>query len=406
MTVTDKSRTINFGHATGSLWPPGVNSVPIVTTYKRSGYQHTISEGHQVSLLGHTDRDIGGSFNTVKDEYVGGGQEMFLNRPTVPAGYRYRGVQAVKSSFNGGDFPVAISSSEEELDAMGTTAIARVEPTDPIFPSTTFLGEIFFSGGLPRIGGADVLKRNIKRYRSLGGEYLNVEFGWKPFVSDMKKYRDAATNSANVLREYERQSGANVRRRYAFPVTTESVTVDMGTAYPSPTLPTALYLSGHGAGPLHYTDTSYIRQWFSGCFTYYLNLGNTGFDKMERAHQEAQKLYGVDITPEVLWDVTPWTWMADWFGNTGDVLHNIGAMLNEGLVIKWGYMMEESIVSRTWTLSDFYYLSEPYPHTFTQTFRNVRKTRRPATPFGFGYDMDTLTPSRVAILAALGISRA
>jgi hypothetical protein len=405
MTVTTRTRTINFGDVKGSLWPPGASSTPIVSTYSRSGRQTTISEGHQFSLLGESSRDIGGGFVSTKHEYGGGGMDLFLNRPTVPTGYRYRGVQSINANFNASDFPDPVFTSDSQLDGLGATAIARVEPTNPCFAAATFLGEL--RAGVPNIVGSGLMKQKVKRYRELGGEYLNVQFGWQPFKSDMIKARDAITKSHQILAQYERDSGKNIRRRYEFPVSaSDPVTTDRGTAYPSPLLPSVLYLSGHGPGKLQYTDVTTKRQWFSGCFTYHLNMGTSSRDRMIRAYQNAQKLYGVAITPEVLWNITPWSWMADWFGNTGDILHNISAQAFNGLVIRYGYMMEESITTRTWELSDVWYLSRPYSHTFTQTFRTIRKFRRPATPYGFGLNWDGFSLYQLSILAALGISKA
>jgi len=405
MTVTTRDRKLGFANVQGTLWPPGAGSIPTTTIYSRSGRQHTLSEGHQVSLLGKTSKDIGGGFVTTRHSYAGGGiEDHFFNRPLVPTGYRYRGVQSIKANFNEGDFPDAVYSSDNTLDALGTKAIALVEPTNPNFNAATFLGEL--RQGIPHMVGTGLLKSKVKRYRELGGEYLNVQFGWVPFKSDINKVRDSITRSHDILSQYEKASGSNIHRRFDFPVSDSGLQVtDRGTAYPSPLLPTALYATGHGPGKLQYYESTSKRQWFSGCFTYHLNMGNSSRDRLIRAYQEAQKLYGVTLTPEMLWNLTPWSWMADWFGQTGDIIHNLTAQAFSGLVMRYGYMMEETITTRTWTLEDIWYTSEPYPHTFTQTFRTIRKSRRAATPYGFGLNWDGFSPYQLSILAALGIAR-
>lgn len=404
MTVTQRKRTLNAGTVTGSLWPPGANSTPIVTKYERSGYQTTISEGHQVSLLGKTTKDIGGGFSSTKHEYAGGGADMFLNRPTVPNGYRYKGYQGIHAEFGSGQFPLAVYSSDTQLDSLGTTAIARCEPTNPAFNAATFLGEL--REGVPKVVSSGLMRAKTKRYRELGGEYLNVQFGWKPFEADIKAATNAVLKSHEIISQYERDSGKKIHRKYSFPVNvSDPVTTTGNDRYPTPTLPSVLYLGGHGPGKYQYTETVSKRQWFSGCFTYHVDMGQSTRSKMNRFYQEAQRLYGIAITPEVLWNITPWSWMGDWFGTTGDVLHNLSAQAFQGLVMYYGYMMEETIVTREYQLSDIWYLSEPYAHTFTQTFRTISKKRKPATPYGFGFDMKNLTAYQISILAALGISR-
>lgn len=403
MAVVKREQALNYGTVTGSQKPPG-GTWPAPTPYARSGWQTTISEGHPVYLLGKTRSDIGGPFSTQTTEYPGTDQNFWLYRPGIPLGYQYKGVQTIKASFNLGDFPLSAASGTDVLNALGSTAIARVEPTSPVFSASQFLGEL--REGVPRIVGGSVFRDETARFRSLGGEYLNVEFGWVPFKSDVDSFLYAVKNSHDILFQYQRDSGKNIRRRYNFPDTnTPPVVTDVGTAYPAPLLASALYASGHGAGKLSYTTTVNKRQWFSGCFTYHLDMGTSQADKLIRHYQEAQKLYGVGITPETLWNLTPWSWAADWFANTGDVLHNISAQAFNGLVIRYGYMMEESIVTKTWNLSDIWYTSEPYSHTFTQTFRTITKQRVPATPFGFGLNWDGFSTSQLAILAALGISR-
>lgn len=100
----------------------------------------------------------------------------------------------------------------------------------------------------------------------------------------------------------------------------------------------------------------------------------------------------------------PWSWAADWVSNTGDVLHNLSAMSTDGLVMAYGYMMEET--SETWTyVNNGAITVSGRVLNLTQNFRTTTKVRRSATPFGFGLDWAKFTPRQMAILGALSITR-
>ena len=124
---------------------------------------------------------------------------------------------------------------------------------------------------------------------------------------------------------------------------------------------------------------------------------------MIRAATRASVLLGIELTPEVLWNLTPWSWAADWFANMGDVLSNVSDFANDGLVMHYGYMMETSHVTHTYDLHGHGLNGVESP--LTLTFENIQKQRIKASPFGFGLTWESFTPRQLAILAALGISR-
>jgi hypothetical protein len=124
---------------------------------------------------------------------------------------------------------------------------------------------------------------------------------------------------------------------------------------------------------------------------------------MDRFARKADLLFGTTLTPEVLWNIGPWSWAVDWFANTGDVISNLSSVAKYGLVMPYGYMMETTIVKDTYTLRE-----NPLKQAITirpLTFVTITKKRVRAHPFGFGVTWEGLSPLQLAILAALGISR-
>jgi hypothetical protein len=265
------------------------------------------------------------------------------------------------------------------------------------------LAEIFREG-IPKAVGAQLLKNRFRDYRDIGGEYLNYEFGWKPIVADLRKVATAVQESERILTQLERDSGRRVRRKFQFP-TIYSTSEVRTAARPYPALNSTTY----------YTDPTKIslrsftqRRWFSGCYTYHFERGGRSRGGMQAAARNAGQLLGVELTPATLWNLAPWSWLADWVTNAGDVMSNLSRFSQDGLVMQYGYVMEHTIRQRAITHQGGGYYK--YPQflplpSVSGVFVEETKVRRPATPYGFGLEIDGFDPRQWAILGALGISR-
>jgi hypothetical protein len=153
------------------------------------------------------------------------------------------------------------------------------------------------------------------------------------------------------------------------------------------------------------SDELWIRRWFSGAFTYYLPSDWISRDKMRSARDGLRNIFNTDLTPEAVWNVTPWSWAFDWFANTGDVLHNVHAFADHSLVLRYGYMMQHSVATRTYNCVDPRTFYDGSGTPYTVRFITETKQRRRATPYGFGIDLSSLSDAQKAIVAALGLSR-
>jgi hypothetical protein len=103
-------------------------------------------------------------------------------------------------------------SSEGSLLNAGTSFIAQTIPTNPVASGSVAMAELYREG-LPSLIGASLLKERASFLRGLGGEYLNVQFGWKPLVADLKAAAKAIIDSDDILKQLARDSGRNVHRR-------------------------------------------------------------------------------------------------------------------------------------------------------------------------------------------------
>jgi hypothetical protein len=369
--------------------------------------QTTQTRGHAWRSAKQASTDVGGNFSTARIKSFWTSDTSHYDSGQW-FGYRYIGPEyAVSPATAVSDALAAVSfSSEASLLTKGTTAIARSLPTNPVADAGTFIGEL--KSGLPKLVGKELFKTKFKDYRKVGSEYLNVEFGWKPLVSDLQKFGKAAMESEKILGQLHRDSGKNIRRKFTFPdevVTTRTTytsrlatSANGGTGYPY------LYYSTGGAGLTRVTEVT-TKTWFSGCFTYYLSLGNTLQDRISRNAAEARKLFGTELTPETVWNLAPWSWAVDWEGNIGDVLHNVSRFSQDGLVMRYGYIMQEKTAKISYTLDDAGRHKGAPRTDLHLEITSQSKIRRRATPFGFGFDMTALTGRQSAILGALGISR-
>ncbi len=294
----------------------------------------------------------------------------------------------------------------DNLVVRGTEAIKRTVPTSPAAGLSTFLGEL--REGFPSMLGASLAGRWDSIPKKLGGEYLNYQFGWLPLISDLKKFLLAAQNSTRIFEQYSRDSGRQVRRRYHFP--------DDHFAYDpvatTPTLGNGIldgfdYSSVGRLGTSTRTTTTRRRTWFSGSYTYYLEQGSDILSRLKYYEQQANHLLGTRITPEVLWELAPWSWLADWYVDIGSIISNASAFQQDKLVLRYGYLMQTSITDVVYRHAD---IPSPKgmwtPGSVVETFRYTRKERIRATPYGFGLSTAAFTPQKWAILGALGMTKA
>jgi hypothetical protein len=95
----------------------------------------------------------------------------------------------------------------------------------------------------------------------------------------------------------------------------------------------------------------------------------------------------------------------DWFANVGDVISNLQDSANRGLVMRYGYLMEHTIVKDTYAPIQKRVFLSPVEIDSTISFVTETKKRIRANPFGFGVSWSGLSPYQLSIAAALGITK-
>jgi len=370
--------------------------------------QITDSEGHPWRGNKNHTTNIGGDFYTNKVTFSGPTRKL-LNASYL-AGTEIRSVElnapVAAISPNAVGTPINIGSSKDSIIEKGATAVARCKPTNSVADTSTFLGELI-KDHLPRVPGIALWERKLKALVSVGDEFLNTAFGWAPLVSDVKSIASGIRHADSVLRQFERDSGNLVRRQYHFEP--EKSTYRSMFRHNVPCWYGDSNTVGQvneylGFGDVFLTVETVKECWFSGGFTYYVPQGKDYREKLIRNALEADKVFGTNLTPETLWELTPWSWAIDWFSNAGDVVSNLSDMATYGLVMRYGYVMETSINRHTYS---FVRTDGVFPSPFDipdLVVTNITKQRYGANPFGFGLTWDGLNSFQLAIAAALGFS--
>ena len=322
--------------------------------------------------------------------------QYYERRNSIGTQLLYRGPLAIV----GGDtlgLPSMVSlDSRIARQGLGTTAIARTLPTNPSTDLARAIGELR-KDGLPRIPGSTFSKR--PDFRSVGDEYLNNQFALQPTISDLRSLAETVRQSETIIEQFKQKSGQKIRKRYQFP--SETFT----EIYPN----RRITFGGNQGSPSN--GTIAIRSskdtWFSGAYRYYVPHSNSLGDRVKRWEQEANKLLGLRPSPKLVWELTPWSWAADWVTNTGDLLRNISALSNDSMVLQYGYLMQKITYEVTYTFTGPVSWGGGIVKnmsTYTRELHEV-KSRIPATPYGFGVDLGSFTPTQWSILGALGLSR-
>lgn len=287
-------------------------------------------------------------------------------------------------------------SSWGDGSAYGATGWNKYKPGKPGAQLSVFLGEL---RDLPRM-----FQFKLREFRDIGSQYLNYRFGWKPFLNDLRRFFNTTKDFAKRYDALRRNNGQWVKKGGVVASSNDSweETVGFGVG---PVLPTQFYPLGYSLPPMRLKWTQSKKVWFEGRFKYWIpDLGTQDFlDRFRRTD------LGLTLSPEVVWELIPFSWLIDWFTNIGDVMSNASDGNASPVVAQYAYVMCHSRL-RVDISNDFQY----YPDVDAGGLKQVsirtyveweRKQRAAANPFGFGLTYEGLSAGQLAILVALGLAR-
>lgn len=300
-----------------------------------------------------------------------------------------------------------------DVSSYGPTAWKRFRPGRSPADVAVFLGEIrdtprmlkttaraFNDLFVSRFG-----RRPKKALKKASEHWLNTQFGWIPFLSDLRSFYLTWKKADKLVSDLMRMNNRWIKRGGTV-VEREDVEIlskiDVCTNYSqlgvNPALSTAFHRVPSNLGKYTLSRITAQRVWFEARFRYYIPNIESVIWK-QRAYQQ---LFGLSVTPALVWELIPWSWLVDWFSNVGDVISNLDTGLAQNLVAKYAYVMGTT-ESHLRQLAHLDLHDGPVNAEFTFDFE--RKQRTEANPFGFGLTWDNLSLRQWSILGALGFTR-
>lgn len=289
------------------------------------------------------------------------------------------------------------SKSLIDFGYWGPKVWQRYQPLNPKVSTSQFFAEL---RDFPKLVFRMYTK--LRFYKELGEDYLNFEFGWKPFIKDFVSFFTEWLKIDDRIKALIKNNGKPIHREGTFSDTidtTSSRTSGVGADILSPTYETAAYVAWFGSSTSlpwskEITTTTSQKVWFSGTFVYHLQP----FGTMRFQEEIARIIYGFDLTPRLLWELMPWSWLIDWCTSFGSSLNNLVEVNLDNLVAEYAYCMDHYTVKTETVWSNGLGSA-----SFVQT--DEIKARAQATPFGFGLSPLSFTTRQNAILAALVLAR-
>jgi len=318
--------------------------------------------------------------------------------------------------------------SESSIAGWGAKGWARTIPVSPIANLGVAIGELkdfprmitstasFFK----RMNGLGLKMSKHPRkvrdirdagwdVRNLGDDYLNLQFGWVPFLKDLYGAITFQKALAKKLSQLRRDNGKPVRRNAV--LTSENWSTNVSVGQPTftslaPIISTFAYPSG-AIEPRQLVEEYKLDRWYSAKYRYYIpELADPKADLTRLK----LNLLGLSLDPEVIYQLVPWTWLLNWFTNTGAIVHNAVAMARYHVVAEYAYVMQSEMTRYTQAGTHDMYVGTSPNQTVqrlnaSSSITRYYRRREAANPYGFGITDASLSAYQWSILVALGLTR-
>lgn len=293
-----------------------------------------------------------------------------------------------------------------DLNLLGEKIMLSVVPTSRAFDAVTALGEPISDGAVFGLPGRSLFTSGGPIYTGgdPGGEYLNWVFGVQPTTRDVEDFNTALSTYDKVITQYLKDADKLIRRRTKPVTMQEDVLVETNTnAFPYTVRGAGVSAFLANAGTCTITTRTTRKVWYAGAFKYHIPKALSSF---ERNLFEWHRAYGIIPDPADIWNLLPFTWLADWFTNGGDSIRHLFLQATEGATQIYGYVMCHSQVHKTYEWTGLLRIDNVLtPCTITAVVVKTIKQRVRVTPFGTNFTGVDLTPRQLALLAALGAAK-
>lgn len=411
-----------------SIFTTPVNTVPLFVKrtwdelhpgppYREGGPFNSFSSSNPLYLVqghGKWQTQKGGPSGQAYTEYEGG---------FAPLGLPFRDLGDNSYYSNVGILPpfgLAWASAAPYYSQAYSGMLPRVEKTD----LATFLGEL---RDFPRM-----LKTTAESFhniwKNLGGDtsslfmrpkrvadnFLNHQFGWAPFTSDLLEFEKVHQKSGDYIRDITRMNGQNVRRRRVIHQTEDASSYHPREHFPwvepYPSISGMMELRNvDGVVCRGYTDFTkrvYSKVWSVASFKFYrpeFDASKSWYSSRYGHITRLMTLYGLRVSPSAIWNLMPWSWLVDWFGNVGKYIDAFDSWAVDGVVNNYAFVCRnrrEEYIQRC-----IIHMPNDTVVVSWTSHAESKLRDRAGSPYGFDLTWDDLSARQLAILASLGISR-
>lgn len=250
--------------------------------------------------------------------------------------------------------------------------------------------------------------------KSAAENFLNHEFGWVPFLSDLWDLYDTYNRSNEFISQLSRDNGSWVRKRAV--LKSETTQRHVGRRYSAGVEPFGFQIQGlcndfvvdgiTCKGYFDLTEVVTTKVWATGHFKFYrpeFDSNDPAFGGLLETGQRLMTLYGLRITPSLLYKITPWSWTVDWFTSFGKYIDRMDDFIVDGIVSRDLCIMMSTKREMTKTSVINFAGGK---RTFTWRRNVSMKVRKVAdSPYGFDATWNNISVRQAAILASIGITR-
>jgi hypothetical protein len=347
----------------------------------------------------------------VDSTYEGATGRWGLNANTGNGWSDYEGYTGIKTI----DFD---QPNIDDLRPQASELMRRSIPTAPAAGIAQFLGELRDLPMMFRKGNYYPTSTN-----DLGGGFLNVVFGIIPTVSDIKAAAKAVIDSRPLLEQYALDSGKLIHRirsepiyKNSFESTWQHVTKGGERTLTLSSDPLLRIKTSTTTGSIGNTGalefkvecvvSSELRSF--ALWEYFAGDPSGGFlSKLDYYQRQAEQLLGRPFgSASVLWELTRWSWLIDWFTDIGGLLAFQQSVATDQLAARRsGFLYEHTVNGIIHVKGASNRSSYDARGQWRVPFHHRYQNRTKGTPYNMEVAWD-FSPKQWFILGALGLTRA
>lgn len=262
-----------------------------------------------------------------------------------------------------------------------------------------------------------------------GGGWLSYQFGIAPTYSDIMKGAEAVVKADAITRQFVSDSASLVKRKYTRTIessfgskTTDSLLSAFGQDGNT-------YIVQSDTGNFRWQVTNRLRpgnislscavtdQFEASAqrtlhvfstFEYFVGDPDKALSRMDMYKAQAEKLLGGGASASVAYELTPWSWMIDWFSDIGGLLRYQEQVTRYGTVARRsGFTISDSLAGtyRRASRPNAQSLGQGIVTPTTATWSMTRSHRVPGSPYSMDVSWDGFSAFQWSILGALGLSK-